>query len=169
MGGLTCFCGHAFCVCEGVCVWRALVLWGLFFVSSITWLGLRHEGIGSYLCFLWRLGDLSRGVHAFWFPPRFLDARLLWALSLFKDWGYFGCLSLSFSFFSSVSIIQFATISMVRVVMDIFYQSECIEAFYWFFALFLLKSGTRAGFLYLRACAPRSCAGVNIYIYISSR
>ena len=27
---------------------------------------------------------MSRGVHAFWFPPLFLDARLLWALSLFN-------------------------------------------------------------------------------------
>ena len=41
-----------------------------------------------------------------------------------------------------------------------FYQSECIEAFYWFFALFLLKSGTRGGFVLARVCS--SCAGVNI-------
>ena len=72
---------------------------------------------------------MSRGVHAFWFPPLFLDARLLWALSLFKDWVYFGCLSLSFSFFSSVSIIHFATISMVRVVMDIFINQGASELF----------------------------------------
>ena len=72
---------------------------------------------------------MSRGVHAFWFPPLFLDARLLWALSLFKDGVYFGCLSLSFSFFSSVSIIQFATISMVRVVMDIFINQNASKLF----------------------------------------
>ena len=72
---------------------------------------------------------MSRGVHAFWFPPLFLDARLLWALLLFKDWVYFGCLSLSFSFFSSVSIIQFATISMVRVVMDIFINQGASKLF----------------------------------------
>ena len=87
---------------------------------------------------------MSRGVHAFWFPPLFLDARLLWALSLFKDWVYFGCLSLSFSFFSSVSIIHFATISMVRVVMDIFINQGASKLFI-DFCFVLLKSGTRGG------------------------
>ena len=38
-------------------------------------------------------------------------------------------LSLSFSFFSSVSIIQFATISMVRVVMDIFINQSASKLF----------------------------------------
>ena len=69
------------------------------------------------------------------------------------------CLSHFLSSALSVSSI-FATISMVRLVMDIFYQSECIEAFYWFFALFLLKSGTRGFFVLARVCS--SCAGVNI-------
>ena len=103
---------------------------------------------------------MSRGVHAFWFPPLFLDARLLWALSLFKDWVYFGCLSLSFSFFSSVSIIQFATISMVRVVMDIFINQNASKLFIDFLLCVLLKSGTRGFFVLARACSY--CAGVNI-------
>ena len=103
---------------------------------------------------------MSRGVHAFWFPPLFLDARLLWALSLFKDWVYFGCLSLSFSFFSSVSIIHFATISMVRVVMDIFINQSASKLFIDFLLCFLLKSGTRGFFVLARVCS--SCAGVNI-------
>ena len=96
---------------------------------------------------------MSRGVHAFWFPPLFLDARLLWALSLFKDWVYFGCLSLSFSFFSSVSIIQFATISMVRVVMDIFINQSASKLFIDFLLCFYWGH-VLGGFLYLRACAP---------------
>ena len=103
---------------------------------------------------------MSRGVHAFWFPPLFLDARLLWALSLFKDWVYFGCLSLSFSFFSSVSIIQFATISMVRVVMDIFINQNASKLFIDFLLCVLLKSGTRGFFVLARVCSY--CAGVNI-------
>ena len=102
---------------------------------------------------------MSRGVHAFWFPPLFLDARLLWALSLFKDWVYFGCLSLSFSFFSSVSIIQFATISMVRVVMDIFINQNASKLFIDFLLCVLLKSGTRGFFVLARVCSY--CAGVN--------
>ena len=103
---------------------------------------------------------MSRGVHAFWFPPLFLDARLLWALSLFKDWVYFGCLSLSFSVFSSVSIIQFATISMVRVVMDIFINQNALKLFIDFLLCVLLKSGTRGFFVLARVCSY--CAGVNI-------
>ena len=103
---------------------------------------------------------MSRGVHAFWFPPLFLDARLLWALSLFKDWVYFGCLSLSFSFFSSVSIIQFATISMVRVVMDIFINQNASKLFIDFLLCVLLKSGTRGFFVLARVCSY--CARVNI-------
>ena len=102
---------------------------------------------------------MSRGVHAFWFPPLFLDARLLWALSLFKDWVYFGCLSLSFSFFSSVSIIQFATISMVRVVMDIFINQNASKLFLDFLLCVLLKSGARGFFVLARVCSY--CAGVN--------
>ena len=105
---------------------------------------------------------MSRGVHAFWFPPLFLDARLLWALLLFKDWVYFGCLSLSFSFFSSVSIIQFATISMVRVVMDIFINQNASKLFIDFLLCVLLKSGTRGFFVLARVCSY--CAGVNIPI-----
>ena len=105
---------------------------------------------------------MSRGVHAFWFPPLFLDARLLWALSLFKDWVYFGCLSLSFSFFSSVSIIQFATISMVRVVMDIFINQSASKLFMDFLLCVLLKSGTRGFFVLARVCSY--CAGVNKYL-----
>ena len=93
---------------------------------------------------------MSRGVHAFWFPPLFLDARLLWALSLFKDWVYFGCLSLSFSFFSSVCIIQFATISMVGVVMDIFINQNASKLFIDFLLCVLLKSGTRGFFVLVR-------------------
>ena len=106
---------------------------------------------------------MSRGVHAFWFPPLPLDARLLWALSLFKDWVYFGCLSLSFSFFSSVSIIQFATISMVRVVMDIFINQNASKLFIDFLLCVLLKSGTRGFFVLARVCSY--CAGVNIYVF----
>jgi len=79
---------------------------------------------------------------------------------LFKDWVYFGCLSLSFSFFSSVSIIQFATISMVRVVMDIFINQSASKLFIDFLLCFLLKSGTRGFFVLARVCS--SCAGVNI-------
>ena len=105
---------------------------------------------------------MSRGVHAFWFPPLFLDARLLWALSLFKDWVYFGCLSLSFSVFSSVSIIQFVTISMVRVVMDIFINQNASKLFIDFLLCVLLKSGTRGFFVLARVCSY--CAGVNIFI-----
>ena len=105
---------------------------------------------------------MSRGVHAFWFPPLFLDARLLWALSLFKDWVYFGCLSLSFSFFSSVCIIQFATISMVRVVMDIFINQNASKLFLDFLLCVLLKSGARGFFVLARVCSY--CAGVNIYL-----
>ena len=104
---------------------------------------------------------MSRGVHAFWFPPLFLDARLLWALSLFKDWVYFGCLSLSFSFFSSVSIIQFATISMVRVVMDIFINQNASKLFIDFLLCVLLKSGTRGFFVLARVCSY--CAGVKCF------
>ena len=37
---------------------------------------------------------------------------------------------LSFSFFISVGITHFATTSVVRVVIDFFYQSGCIEVFY---------------------------------------
>ena len=103
---------------------------------------------------------MSRGVHAFWFSPLFLDARLLWALSLFKDWVYFGCLSLSFSVFSSVSIIQFVTISMVRVVMDIFINQNASKLFIDFLLCVLLKSGTRGFFVLARVCSY--CAGVNI-------
>ena len=110
---------------------------------------------------------MSRGVHAFWFPPLPLDARLLWALSLFKDWVYFGCLSLSFSFFSSVSIIQFATISMVRVVMDIFINQNASKLFLDFLLCVLLKSGARGFFVLARVCSY--CAGVNIYVGRSSR
>ena len=102
---------------------------------------------------------MSRGVHAFWFPPLFLDARLLWALLLFKDWVYFGCLSLSFSFFSSVSIIQFATISMVRVGMDIFINQNASKLFIDFLLCVLLQSGTRGFFVLARVCSY--CAGVN--------
>ena len=103
---------------------------------------------------------MSRGVHAFWFPPLFLDARLPWALSLFKDWIYFGFLSLSFSFFSSVSIIHFATIPMVRVVMDIFINQGASKLLIDFLLCFLLKSGTRGVFVLARVCS--SCAGVNL-------
>ena len=103
---------------------------------------------------------MSRGVHAFWFPPLFLDARLLWALSLFKDWVYFGCLSLSFYVFSSVTIIQFVTISMVRVVMDIFINQNASKLFIDFLLCVLLKSGTRGFFVLARVCSY--CAGVNI-------
>ena len=103
---------------------------------------------------------MSRGVHAFWFPPLPLDARLLWALSLFKDWVYFGCLSLSFSVFSSVSIIQFVTISMMRVVRDIFINQNALKLFIDFLLCVLLKSGTRGFFVLARVCSY--CAGVNI-------
>ena len=90
---------------------------------------------------------MSRGVHAFWFSPLFLDARLLWALSLFKDWVYFGCLSLSFSFFSSVGIIHFATASVVRVVMD-FFINQGASKLVIDFCFVLLKSGTRFFFVF---------------------
>ena len=100
-----------------------------FFTHS-TWATSR--GYRFYLCFVWRLGVLPRGVHAFWFPPLFLEARLPWALSLFKDWVCFGFfISLSFSFFSfsSVSIIHFVTISVVCVVMDIFLNQGASKLF----------------------------------------
>ena len=108
---------------------------------------------------------MSRGVHAFWFPPLFLDARLLWALSLFKDGVYFGCLSLSFSFFSAVSILQVASISMERVVMDIFIfiNQSASKLFMDFLLCVLLKSGTRGFFVLARVCSY--CAGVNIQVY----
>ena len=95
-----------------------------------------------------------------------MDARLLWALSLFKDWVYFGCLSLSFSFFSSVSIIQFATISMVRVVMDIFIKQNALKLFIDFLLCVLLKSGTRVFFVLARVCSY--CAGVNRFLVMGS-
>ena len=72
-----------------------------------------------------------------------------------------GCLSLSFSFFSSVSIIQFATISMVRVVMDIFINQNASKLFIDFLLCVLLKSGTRGFFVLARVCSY--CAGVNIH------
>ena len=75
---------------------------------------------------------------------------------------YFGCLSLSFSFFSSVSIIQFATISMVRVVMDIFINQNASKLFIDFLLCVLLKSGTRGFFVLARVCSY--CAGVNIFL-----
>ena len=71
-----------------------------------------------------------------------------------------GVLSLSFSFFSSVSIIQFATISMVRVVMDIFINQNASKLFIDFLLCVLLKSGTRGFFVLARVCSY--CAGVNI-------
>ena len=95
-------------------------------MAGLFWVPFGVFGIGSYLCFVWRLGDLSRGVHTFWFPLLFLDARLPWALSLFKDGVCFGFfISLSFSFFSSVS----ATISVVCVVMDIFLNQGASKLF----------------------------------------
>ena len=48
---------------------------------------------------------------------------------VFKDWLCFGFLSLSFSFFSSVGIIHFATISVVYVVMDIFTSQDTSRLF----------------------------------------
>ena len=126
-----------------------------------------------YLCFVWRLGDLPRGVHAFWFPPLFLDARLPWALSLFKDWVCFGFFislsfwsaalvsrskiksthaSLSFSFFSfsSVSIIHFATISVVCVVMDIFLNQGASKLFIDF--CFVFAEVRNSGVFFTCAC-----------------
>jgi hypothetical protein len=75
-----------------------------------------------------------------------------WTLACF---GHYRCsrigstsdvLSLSFSFFSSVSIIQFATISMVRVVMDIFINQNALKLFIDFLLCVLLKSGPRGFF-----------------------
>ena len=70
-------------------------------------------------------------------------------------------MSLSFSFFSSVSIIQFATISMVRVVMDIFINQSASKLFIDFLLCVLLKSGAWGFFVLARVCSY--CAGVNIY------
>ena len=81
-------------------------------------------------------------------------------ISLFKDWVYFGCLSLSFSFLSSVCIIQFATISMVRVVMDIFINQNASKLFIDFLLCVLLKYGARGFFVLARVCSY--CAGVNL-------
>ena len=72
----------------------------------------------------------------------------------------FGCLSLSFSFFSSVSIIQVVTISMVRVVMDIFINQNASKFFIDFLLYVLLKSGARGFFVLARVCSY--CAGVNM-------
>jgi len=77
-----------------------------------------------------QLSDLSRGVHATGFPPLFWTlACLAWALSLLLDWVCFRFLSLSFSFFSSVGIIHFATTSVVRVVMDFFINQGASKLF----------------------------------------
>ena len=57
-----------------------------------------------------------------------------------------------FSFFSSVGIIHFATISVVQVVMD-FFINQGAYAFLLIFALFLLKSGTRGVFVLARVCS----------------
>ena len=133
-------------------------------VFSITRFGKRHGGIGIgfYLRLFWRLSDLSRGVHAIGFPPLFwlLGARLPWALSLFKGWVCSGFLSLSFSFFSSVGIIHFATTSVVRVVVDFFINQGASKLFIDF--CFVFSEVRNSGFLVLaRVCS--SCAGVNIY------
>ena len=62
-------------------------------------------------------------------------------------------LSLSFSFFSSVGIIHFATISVVHVVMDIFISQDTSRLFIDFCFVFYWGH-VLGGFLYLRACAP---------------
>ena len=77
------------------------------------------------------------------------------------------CLShfLSSALSVSVSIIQFATISMVRVVMDIFINQNASKLFIDFLLCVLLKSGTRGFFVLARVCSY--CAGVNINISTS--
>ena len=61
----------------------------------------------------------------------------------------------------SVSIIQFVTISMVRVVRDIFINQNALKLFIDFLLCVLLKSGTRGFFVLARVCSY--CAGVNIF------
>ena len=70
----------------------------------------------------------------------------------------FDFLSLSFSFFSSVGIIHFATISVVHVVMDIFISQGTSRLFIDFCFVFTGVMCSRGGFVLavfgLRACAP---------------
>ena len=91
----------------------------------------RHEGIGFYPCHVWRLGDLSRGVHVLWFLPLFLDARLPWALSLFKAWVCCGFFSIYLIFFLQLCRYHpFCHYFCGTRGDGHFYQSGCIEAFY---------------------------------------
>ena len=69
------------------------------------------------------------------------------------------CLSHFLSSALSVSSI-FATISMVRLVMDIFINQSATKLFIDFLLCFLLKSSSRGVFVLARVCS--SCAGVNI-------
>ena len=131
----------------------------LRFFNHSTWAASRGYRFLSLLCLeAWCLVPRCSCILV---SSTLFRRSLLWALSLFKDWVYFGCLSLSFSFFSSVSIIQFATISMVRVVMDIFINQNASKLFIDFLLCVLLKSGTRGFFVLARVCSY--CAGVNIY------
>ena len=69
--------------------------------------------------------------------------------------------SLSFSFFSSVGIIHFATISVVHVVMDIFINQGASKLFIDFCCFVLAEvRNSRGGVVLARVCS--SCAGVNI-------
>ena len=80
----------------------------------------------------------------------------------------FDFLSLSFSFFSSVGIIHFATISVVYVAMDIFISQDTSRLFIDFLLCFYWGSGARSGgFVLARVCS--SCAGVNIRVGMMNR
>ena len=102
-------------------------------------------------------------------PEGFMHSGFLhsfWTLACF---GHYRCSRIGFTsdvclshFLSSALSVSsiFATISMVRLVMDIFINQSATKLFIDFLLCFLLKFSSRGGFVLARVCSY--CAGVNI-------